>query len=224
MYADRYGAGPRIKPGSMTLAMAATALPVLALIAGLQISHTTQIAKIFEGTSIRLDPPPPPDPKPITQPKEPTPAVETIYTPPITPPIVAPNPIKTTDILPPPTPPTPIVEPGVGNGGGVVIDPPKPPVMVNAEVDPKYRNLLQPPYPAEEQRAGNSGRVVVRVRIGTDGRVKEVNKVSAASDAFYAAAERQALTKWRFRPATKDGVAIEQWKTMSLSFVLNQDG
>jgi protein TonB len=96
------------------------------------------------------------------------------------------------------------------------------PVMVDAFIDPRYQNLLQPPYPPEEQRAGNSGRVVLRVLVGTDGRVKQVEKVSAASDAFFAAAQRQALGKWRFKPATQDGVPIEQWKTMSLRFVLNE--
>jgi protein TonB len=96
------------------------------------------------------------------------------------------------------------------------------PVIVDAFVESRYQGLLQPPYPPEEQRAGNSGRVVLRVLVGTDGRVKQVEKVLAASDAFFAAAQRQALGKWRFKPATKDGVPIEQWKTMSLRFVLNE--
>ena len=93
-------------------------------------------------------------------------------------------------------------------------------MIVGASYDPRFASALQPPYPSSEIRAGNAGRVVLRVLIGTDGRVKQVERISAASDAFFAAAEKQALTKWRFKPATSDGVAIEQWKTMSLRFEL----
>ncbi len=56
--------------------------------------------------------------------------------------------------------------------------------------------------------------------IGTDGRVKRAERVSAASDAFWAATERRALDKWRFRPATRDGVPVEAWRTMTVRFEL----
>lgn len=54
--------------------------------------------------------------------------------------------------------------------------------------------------------------------IGTDGRVKQVERVSAASEAFWQATERQALSRWRFRPALRDGVAVESWRTMTVRF------
>ena len=95
-------------------------------------------------------------------------------------------------------------------------------MIVGASYDPRFANALQPPYPASEIRGGNSGRVVIRVLIGADGRVKQVERIAAASDAFFAAAEKQALTKWRFKPATSDGTPIEQWKTMSLRFELQE--
>jgi len=63
--------------------------------------------------------------------------------------------------------------------------------------------------------------VVVRVLVGTDGRVKAIERVSATSDAFFAATRRQALSQWRFRPATRDGVGVESWYRMSVTFVLN---
>lgn len=220
-YADRYGSGPSLKPGSLGLALGMTALPIVALVLGLQITHTTDIPKIFNGTSIPLDPPPPPDPVKVPpKPETKLPADPPIFAPPIKPPVASENPIPTTPDLPITPPPTGPVIPE-GTGTGTVITPPKPPVTINAIIDPRYQGLLQPPYPPEEQRAGNSGRVQVRVLIGTDGRVKQVERISAASDAFFAATQRQALNKWRFKPATKDGVPIEQWKVMSLSFVLN---
>lgn len=57
--------------------------------------------------------------------------------------------------------------------------------------------------------------------VGADGRVKAVERVSATSDAFFTATRRQALSQWRFRPATRDGAAIESWYRMSVTFVLN---
>ncbi|WP_106640472.1 energy transducer TonB [Allosphingosinicella vermicomposti] len=95
------------------------------------------------------------------------------------------------------------------------------PVRIAAAIDPRHAGALQPPYPASEQRMGNEGKVSVRVTIGTDGRVKAVSRVSATSDAFWKATERQALSRWRFRPATVDGKPVESEKVMSVTFRLD---
>ena len=120
---------------------------------------------------------------------------------------------------PPPTPPGPVG--GTIDGGFVT--PKAPPVIVGAQPDPRFANSFQPEYPPGERRAEHEGRVTVRVLIGTDGRVKQVEKVSAASDEFFAATQRRALEKWRFKPATRDGEPFEAWRTMSVSFVLKDD-
>lgn len=96
--------------------------------------------------------------------------------------------------------------------------PPPEPVRVEARIDP--RSELQPPYPPAEERAGNEGKVSIRVVIGTDGRVKAAEKVSAASDAFYRATERHALRAWRFTPATVDGRPVESRRVMTVEFRL----
>jgi len=41
-----------------------------------------------------------------------------------------------------------------------------PPVRRAAEVDPNYRDALQPPYPSNEERAQREGQVRVRITIG----------------------------------------------------------
>lgn len=99
---------------------------------------------------------------------------------------------------------------------------PSPPVRVEAQLDPRHAERLQPDYPPSEERAGNEGRVSVRVVIGTDGRVKAVEKVSAASEAFYRATERQALRHWRFKPATLDGKPVESRKVMTVEFRIQE--
>ena len=95
-------------------------------------------------------------------------------------------------------------------------------MLTPAGIDDHYANAFQPPYPAAEQRAGQEGVVTVRVLIGVDGRVRQVEQVAAASDAFWRVTERQALGRWRFRPATRDGVPVEQWKTMTVRFRLQE--
>ena len=96
--------------------------------------------------------------------------------------------------------------------------PPHVPVRRDADFDPRFAAMLRPPYPASEQRAQRNGTVRIRVTIGTDGRVRAAERVSATSDAFWAAAERQALTRWRFRPATLDGRPVESVKVLTLHF------
>lgn len=99
------------------------------------------------------------------------------------------------------------------------IGPPKEPVRIAAVIDPRVP--LQPAYPPSEQRLGNEGAVVVRVLVGTDGRVKAVEKVKAESEAFFRSTERQALRYWRFRPATVDGKPVESWQVMTVRFEMS---
>ncbi|WP_163484575.1 energy transducer TonB, partial [Escherichia coli] len=87
-----------------------------------------------------------------------------------------------------------------------------------AKRDPRYADAFQPNYPASELRAQRDGRVSVRVLVGADGRVKSVEQVSATSPAFFEATRQQALSKWRFKPATRGGVAEESWMTLSVTF------
>ncbi len=216
MYANQFAPNRGFKPGSMTLALCFTVLPIAGLIVS---THANRIIAIFdppiEVRNIPLPKDPPPDPKP--QPKA-DPIDQKIYAPPIKAPVDTDNKVIATPTFPDPPP----IRPGTGTE---LLKPPPSipkPVIVGASYDTRYANALQPPYPASEVRAGNTGRVVIKVLIGTDGRVKQVERVSSASDAFYAAAERQALTKWRFKPATSDGIPIEQWKTMALRFELQE--
>ena len=93
------------------------------------------------------------------------------------------------------------------------------PVFVSARPDPRAGDM-QPPYPSALARAEIEGRTEIRVMIGTDGRVKQVELVSATDPGFFEATKQQALRHWRFVPATRDGVAVESWRTMTVRFQL----
>lgn len=141
---------------------------------------------------------------------------------------------------PPPLNPTPPTGPAVDNrpppnqlagetaGSGIVDiprlppEPPALPVRRAARIDPSSQ--LQPPYPPSELRAERDGRVQVRVTIGPDGRVTDVALISATSDAFWLVTRQQALRHWRFRPATVDGRPVQETRTMSLLFRIEDQG
>jgi protein TonB len=210
MYADRYAGSKRISPASLGIAVGINA----ALVAGLLFANPDVIQ--------RLTKPPLTVVKPIDLPKT--------QAPPRTPPLIAPDTIvrtqPTTDFVIAPLPPQPPVETiGTGTGsGGVVVEPVRlPPVLTQPGVDPRYAGLFQPPYPPAEQRAGRTGRVEVRVLVGVDGRVKQVERVLATSDDFFRVTEQRALAKWRFTPATRDGIPVEAWRSMTVRFELDTD-
>lgn len=217
MYADRRHT--KFDPASMGLALALNGTIVIGLIAFAAPHFVGQIDKVLEVTNIPLNPPPPEIDKPIPKIEnavKTNPRVEPTVLDPIVHDATPTGPVFT---------PTPPVQPGTIEGlGGPAVEPIKlPPVVIGPLRDPRYAANFQPDYPASERRAGHEGRVVVRVLIGIDGRVKRVEKVSAASDAFFEVTERRALDKWRFKPGTRDGVPIEAWQTVGLSFVLNDE-
>ncbi|MGV7122782.1 energy transducer TonB [Sphingopyxis sp. 550A] len=154
-------------------------------------------------------PEPQPEPKPQTDPAQ----TRVAPVPSPLPPIASDPPIF--DPAPPYTPPAGT---GSGSGAGDPPLPPKPAPFLVAEVDPRFAGSFQPDYPANEQRREVEGSVRVRVLIGTDGRVKAVELVSTDSQGFFEATKRRALTKWRFKPATRGGVAEESWKEMTVRF------
>lgn len=150
-----------------------------------------------------------PDPKPQSQPAQ---TEFTAPQPPL-PPISKGAPDA--DPLPPYVPPA-----GTGTGLAVIDSPlpPKPAPFVLAKLDPRYAGSFQPDYPANEQRREIEGMVKVRVLIGADGRVKAVELVSTDSPGFFEETKRRALSKWRFQPATRGGVAEESWQVMTVRF------
>ncbi len=220
MYAEH-----RYQPKSpRTVSLGAAFLINGAIIAGMIYSAPNvikQVTRTFTGTSIPLDPPPPPVDLPKPQPK-----VESKAR--LQPPITAPKPtidtksqvdIHTTDIIFPTQPD--IVKPREVGPPTIVEPKPEPlPPLVSAARDPRYAADFQPQYPASELRAQRDGKVSVRVLVGPDGRVKAVEQLSATSPAFFDATKRQALAKWRFKPASRGGVAQESWMTLTVTFRL----
>jgi len=218
MYADRYAQPTRFNPGGLTAAIAINAALVAALMfAGPKILPGAP-EHVLETRNIPLDPPPPEQPVPQPRPQErvanrPT---EQIIAP--IPPIAIPS---TSDFTTSAVDPTPPAGPTIGSDPGPVaaelVAPPLPP-LVGPQIDPRYADAFQPVYPAVERRANRDGRVTVRVLVGTDGRVKQIERIGATSDAFWQATLERATRAWRFTPATRGTVPVEAWRTLTLTF------
>lgn len=114
-------------------------------------------------------------------------------------------------------PPTPDVG-TAPTGGGIRLDPPAAPIFREATRDPRFARDFQPAYPAAREREGIEGRCPVTVTIAPSGRVTSVASNGCNDSAFFAATERQALRSWRFRPATRDGVAVESTQAIAVTF------
>ena len=217
MYADRYAQRTKFDPASMGLALVLNGTIVAGLIAfaAPKMFHRIPDPPINVIDVAPPSEPPPPEPAtPELKTQTPTPQ-ERVAVPET---IVPTPPSDSNPYTAPTTPPGPVG--GTIDGGFVA--PVKPtPVVMGAELDSRFAGSFQPDYPVGERRAEHQGRVVVRVLVGIDGRVKQVEKVSAPSDAFFEATEKRALQKWRFKPATRDGVPYETWKNVGVSFVLN---
>ncbi|MBX3593701.1 energy transducer TonB [Sphingomonas sp.] len=218
MYADRYHSSRTSRPVSAGAALLLNGALIAGLIFAAPDIVRVQRDSILETRNVPIPAPPPPEP----QPRPPEPATRTVTTTlPHQPPPLIPTPPSGPAIessrdpgpvtLDPPAPPGPPTPP-------VAIDPPRAPVMVDAMPDPRYARDFQPDYPASELRAEREGLVRVRIRIGADGRVKSVEQLASPSAALFDATRRHALSAWRFKPATRDGVPVESMKVMTVRF------
>ncbi|MGB5482898.1 TonB family protein [Parasphingorhabdus sp.] len=111
-----------------------------------------------------------------------------------------------------------------GTGGAIPFDPVKivpDPVIVGARLNTRYAAEFQPAYPVGLLRREQEGEVSVRVLVGANGRVKDIELIDSPHVDFWTATRKQALKKWRFTAATKDGKPIESWMTLKVRFEIN---
>ncbi|MET0374137.1 MAG: energy transducer TonB [Rhizorhabdus sp.] len=187
---------------SLVIAGHAAVLTALALAPPETFQRIEYINTIVDSIEDKTPPPPeklPPIPRaePAAQPTTVDPLVRSVD---LTPVIIA----QPTQIEPTPMP---------------TIDPVRSePVYIPPVIDPAAMARFQPDYPPELIRADIEGSATVRVLIGSDGRVKTVEMVSATHPGFFEATRKQALRFWKFKAGTRDGVPTESWRTMTVRF------
>jgi TonB family protein len=89
-------------------------------------------------------------------------------------------------------------------------------VIVHAMVMPYETEYHLPKYPKEALKAKTEGLVRLEATVGVDGRAKEVKVVEG--DAALAEASSQAVEKWQFVAAEKNGKAVEDRIQITFEF------
>ena len=170
MYASRFAAGPRFRPISMGVAVAINGgvVAALLLVAPEMIRQRERPPLIIDAIPLEQ-----PKPDPIPSPDTPRTATRAAEHSEVAPPspFPSPGPFVHVDQEQPIGPATP--EP-IGTATPAPAELP----FIGASIDPRYAKDFQPDYPDTARDTGQEGTVVIRVLIGVDGRVKQVERVS----------------------------------------------
>ncbi len=95
------------------------------------------------------------------------------------------------------------------------VDPNNQPARVDTSLP-----LKQPPYPDSAQLSGEQGDVVLDVKVGDDGKVRNVKvaRSSGFDDLDNAAIE--GVLGWKFVPARENGEYSTEWTRLTVTFRL----
>jgi protein TonB len=164
----------------------------------------------------------PPKPTPPAQPPE-VPVVPVVR-PVVRPSVAPPHPVVA------PQPPADAIVVAGGSEAAVVSDTPAevatdigapdvaPPV---AGISLEYASAPPPVYPTAARRMRHEGTVLLEVLVGVDGRPLRVDvRQSSGHRQLDDAAREQVLARWRFRPAMRDGRAIQAIGLVPVNFRL----
>lgn len=153
-------------------------------------------------------PPEPPKPARLDTPRPPEPQRHLVVEAP-----AAPN-----DYVMPPPPPRPS-EPVIE---APPAPPPKPvgPVTLSGELALACPTRMPPAYPVLSRRLGESGKVVLRVELDTDGRVDSARVSTSSGFKRLDEAALSAVGGWRCNPPLRDGQPVRAVALQSFQFNL----
>lgn len=80
-----------------------------------------------------------------------------------------------------------------------------------------------PAYPAEAKARGQSGLVVLKLRVGPDGRVREAVVESSEPAGLFDEASLAAARQWTFEPPMENGARGEGWVRVPIRYDINGD-
>ena len=81
---------------------------------------------------------------------------------------------------------------------------------------------IDPDYPRQALIDGVEGYVKLKVLIGTDGSVLDVEVIEAEPARVFVRNAKRAVRRWKFRPRVVDGVPEERWAVTSVVFELDE--
>jgi periplasmic protein TonB len=210
----------RANPATMGAAILVNGSIILAVALSPIVAEYVPTPTIITGRNIEDRPPPPPD-KPVEQ--QQAKQADRIFVPDRA--VDTKTPVDTGITTTTTETDTGTIVDGTGGDDftDAVRELPKPPLPIfkAAFRDSRFARDFQPEYPVGKLRLEIEGSVTVRVLVGTDGRVRQVQVLRASDPDFARATEKQALKAWRFKPATRDGTPVEDWQTLTVRFDIN---
>lgn len=94
------------------------------------------------------------------------------------------------------------------------------PAVTPIDVDLALSRNPAPSYPPLARKAGQHGTVVLRLRVGADGRVDAVEIARSSGTPALDRAARDAVARWSFSPAKLGDRAVEAWAIVPISFAI----
>ena len=201
-----------------TIAIAVHAVLLLLLLAPMQRPQETAAEPertfyIPVPKEEKKNPPPPPPPtrvdviKPRTAPQPQPRAVAPVQIPPVITEDASPVDIPLPDNLTDAEPAGPVASLGEPKAGAHL----------------EYASAPPPAYPPDALRAGATGTVILEVLVDVDGKPLQVTIVeSSGNRSLDRAAKLQVERRWRFRPATQNGQAVQALGRIPVTFNLSR--
>jgi len=105
----------------------------------------------------------------------------------------------------------PASAPGAGDGP-----------LTPARFDAAYLNNPSPPYPNRSRRLGEEGKVILRVRVSSEGNADEVEIKASSGSARLDDSALQTVRHWQFLPARRGSDTVASWVLVPVLFRLEQ--
>lgn len=185
---------------------------VALLWAGFELASRPEVRQAAQEIMVRLIETPPAAPE-IRPPEPPPPRPQPVRKAP-----PAPQPVLTAA----PEAPAPAVAIAAPPPAPTVAEtaPPVPAVVTAARFDADYLANPKPVYPVASRRLGEEGKVLLRVKVSSDGAPLLVEIKQSCGFGRLDEAARAAVLRWRFVPARRGDEAIESWVSVPIVFSL----
>lgn len=127
-------------------------------------------------------------------------------------------------------PPRPAAEPEKQpEPSPAAVEPPPPPAVAPASPSepekpkgptrpPRLTHRVEPAYPSAAKQLGLEGSALVRALVSASGSVADASLVESSGHQMLDDAALAAVRKWKFSPALKDGVAVEEHVKVRVRF------
>ena len=152
-------------------------------------------------------PPKPEPPKPVKPPPPEPPPPENLHLASEAPVVLPDEPVV---YVPPPPPPPEVVAPPL----------PPHPVVLSSELSVVCPERSPPDYPSLSMRMNEQGKVVLRVELGEDGSVANLEIKSSSGFRRLDEAALSTVKTWRCKPAVRNGKAMRAIALQPFNFIL----